>query len=111
MRPIGYSDQRDLGTIWLWLACFLFIHHCLALAGFDLKSRLNAASYIYNPSKPPFDKGGFFLCWYTNAEPRIRLKEPAIAGYLYNPPQTPPFEKEGLVVSLSAYLTEGEEYP
>ena len=41
----------------------------------------------------------------------IRLKEPAIAGYLYNPPQTPPFEKAGLVVSLSAYLTEGEEYP
>ena len=25
--------------------------------------------------------------------------------YVYNPPQTPPFEKEGLVVSLSAYLT------
>ena len=36
------------------------------------------------------------MCWYTNAEPRIRLKEPAIAGYVYNPPQTPPFEKEGL---------------
>ena len=66
----------------------------------DLKSRLNAASYIYNPSKPPFDKGGFFLCLHTNAEPRIRLKEPAIAGYVYNPPQTPPFEKEGLVVNL-----------
>ena len=30
----------------------------------------------------------------------LRLKEPAIAGYAYNPPQTPPFEKEGLVVSL-----------
>ena len=30
---------------------------------------------------------------------------------IYNPPQTPPFEKEGLVVSLSAYLTEGENYP
>ena len=30
----------------------------------------------------------------------LRLKEPAIAGYTYNPPQTPPFEKEGLVVSL-----------
>ena len=30
----------------------------------------------------------------------LRLKEPAIAGYVYNPPQTPPFEKEGLVVSL-----------
>ena len=66
----------------------------------DLKSRLNAATHIYNPSKPPFDKGGFFLCLHTNAEPRIRLKEPAIAGYVYNPPQTPPFEKEGLVVSL-----------
>ena len=38
----------------------------------------------------------------------IRLKEPAIAGYVYNPPQTPPFEKEGLVVSLVAYLTDGE---
>ena len=43
--------------------------------------------------------------------PGLRLKEPAIAGYVYNPPQTPPFEKEGLVVSLSAYLTEGENYP
>ena len=32
--------------------------------------------------------------------PGLRLKEPAIAGYAYNPPQTPPFEKEGLVVSL-----------
>ena len=32
--------------------------------------------------------------------PGLRLKEPAIAGYVYNPPQTPPFEKEGLVVSL-----------
>ena len=43
--------------------------------------------------------------------PGLRLKEPAIAGYVYNPPQTPPFEKEGLVVSLSAYLTCGEYYP
>ena len=43
--------------------------------------------------------------------PGLRLKEPAIAGYAYNPPQTPPFEKEGLVVSLSAYLTAGENYP
>ena len=43
--------------------------------------------------------------------PGLRLKEPAIAGYAYNPPQTPPFEKEGLVVSLSAYLTCGEYYP
>ena len=43
--------------------------------------------------------------------PGLRLKEPAIAGYTYNPPQTPPFEKEGLVVSLSAYLTGGENYP
>ena len=25
----------------------------------------------------------------------IRLKEPAIAGYVYNPPQTPPFDKGG----------------
>ena len=32
--------------------------------------------------------------------PGLLLKEPAIAGYVYNPPQTPPFEKEGLVVSL-----------
>ena len=32
--------------------------------------------------------------------PGLQLKEPAIAGYAYNPPQTPPFEKEGLVVSL-----------
>ena len=30
------------------------------------------------------------------------------ASYIYNPPQTPPFEKEGLVVSLVAYLTCGE---
>jgi hypothetical protein len=28
--------------------------------------------------------------------PGLRLKEPAIAGYVYNPPHTPPFEKEGL---------------
>ena len=28
--------------------------------------------------------------------------------HIYNPPQTPPFEKEGLVVSLVAYLTRGE---
>ena len=42
--------------------------------------------------------------------PGLRLKEPAIAGYAYNPPQTPPFEKEGLVVSLSAYLTKGEPF-
>ena len=42
--------------------------------------------------------------------PGLRLKEPAIAGYAYNPPQTPPFEKEGLVVILSAYLTKGEYY-
>ena len=27
----------------------------------------------------------------------------------YNPPQTPPFEKEGLVVGLLAYLTGGED--
>ena len=40
--------------------------------------------------------------------PELRLKEPAIAGYAYNPPQTPPFEKEGLVVCLLAYLTCGE---
>ena len=39
----------------------------------------------------------------------FRLKEPAIAGYTYNPSK-PPFEKEGLVVSLAAYLTEGENY-
>ena len=32
--------------------------------------------------------------------PGLLLKEPAIAGYVYNLPQTPPFEKEGLVVSL-----------
>ncbi len=38
--------------------------------------------------------------------PGLRLKEPAIAGYVYNPPQTPPFEKEGLVVSL--WLTSPE---
>ena len=38
--------------------------------------------------------------------PGLRLKEPAIAGYIYNPPQTPPFEKEGLVVSL--WLTSPE---
>ena len=68
----------------------------------DLKSRLGG--HIYIPSKPPFEKGGFFLCLHTNAEPRIRPKEPAIAGYVYNPPQTPPFEKEGLVVALWATL-------
>ena len=38
----------------------------------------------------------------------LRLKEPAIAGYVYNPPQTPPFEKEGLCCKPQAYLTEGE---
>ena len=64
---------------------------CVAILG-KLSSRLvtRAATHIYNPSKPPFDKRGFFLCLHTNAEPRIRLKEPAIAGYVYNPPQTPP---------------------
>ena len=38
------------------------------------------------------------------------LPKPLFEGStnVYNPPQTPPFEKEGLVVSLSAYLTEGE---
>ena len=36
--------------------------------------------------------------------PGLRLKEPAIAGYVYNPSK-PPFEKGGFVVSLSAYLT------
>ena len=40
--------------------------------------------------------------------PGLRLKEPAIAGYVYNPPQTPPFEKEGLCCKPLAYLTEGE---
>ena len=39
------------------------------------------------------------MCLYTNAEPGIRLKEPAIAGYVYNPSK-PPFEKGGFVVSL-----------
>jgi hypothetical protein len=42
--------------------------------------------------------------------PGLRLKEPAIAGYTYNPSK-PPFEKGGFVVSLSAYLTAGEYYP
>ena len=37
------------------------------------------------------------FCVYTQMpHPGFRLKEPAIAGYVYNPPQTPPFEKEGL---------------
>ena len=39
----------------------------------------------------------------------MQLKEPAIAGYVYNPSK-PPFEKGGFVVSLAAYLTEGELY-
>ena len=56
----------------------------------DLKSRLNAATHIYNPSKPPFDKGGFFLCLYTNAEPRIRLKEPAGPPLIYTIPPNHP---------------------
>ena len=43
--------------------------------------------------------------------PGLRLKEPAIAGYAYNPPQAPPFEKEGLCCKPAAYLTEGENYP
>ena len=51
--------------------------------------------------------GSAFLCLHQSRT-RIRLKEPAMAGYAYNPPQTPPFEKEGLVVSLSAYLAKGE---
>ena len=37
----------------------------------DLKSRLNAASYIYNPSKPPFEKGGFVVS--------LRLNSPAVS--------------------------------
>ena len=45
--------------------------------------------------------------------PGLGLKEPAIAGYTYNPPQTPPFEKEGLVVALGATLLtqEGHKRP
>ena len=37
--------------------------------------------------------------------PGLRLKEPAIAGYTYNPSK-PPFEKGGFVVSL--WLTSPE---
>ena len=33
----------------------------------------------------------------------LRLKEPAIAGYVYNPSK-PPFEKEGFFVALWATL-------
>ena len=90
----------------------------------DLKSRLNAATHIYNPSKPPFKCASLLfvaavrhnkhvcsaltliatLIWeaflfHKTAEPRIRLKEPAIAGYAYNPSK-PPFEKGGIFVSL-----------
>ena len=47
-----------------------------------------------------------FYVFAQMPNPGFRLKEPAIAApHIYNPPQTPPFEKEGLVVSLSAYLT------
>ena len=42
--------------------------------------------------------GSAFLCLYTNAEPWIRLKEPAIAGYAYNPPQTPTLKRRGLLL-------------
>ena len=46
-----------------------------------------------------------FFCVYT-AMPSpnsIRLKEPAIAGYVYNPSK-PPFEKGGFFVALWATL-------
>ena len=50
---------------------------CEAILG-KLSSYSSLYHYIYNPSKPLFEGS-------TN---------------IYNPPQTPPFEKEGLVVSL-----------
>ena len=49
-----------------------------------------------------------FYVFTQMPNPGLRLKEPAIAGYVYNPPQTPPFEKEGLCCKPLAYLTEGE---
>ena len=39
------------------------------------------------------------MCLYTKPNPGLRLKEPANAGYAYNPSK-PPFEKGGFVVSL-----------
>ena len=48
--------------------------------------------------------------YFIKPSRKLDLKSRLIAGYVYNPPQTPPFEKEGLVVSLSAYLTCGERY-
>ena len=41
---------------------------------------------------------------------RSSLEEVTTTIHIYNPPHTPPFEKEGLVVILSAYLTKGEYY-
>ena len=40
----------------------------------DLKSRLNAATYTYNPSKPPFDKGGIFCDYTQMPNPGFDLK-------------------------------------
>ena len=42
--------------------------------------------------------GGFLLCLHTNAEPMIRLKELAIDGYVYNPPQTHPLKRRDLLL-------------
>jgi hypothetical protein len=43
-----------------------------------------------------------------NSLESFRLKESPFGDYIYNPPQTPPFEKEGLVVSLRLTSPGGE---
>ena len=47
----------------------------------------------------PNPKGFGFFCVYTQMpNPGIRLKESAIAAtYIYNPPQTPPLIRRGLL--------------
>ena len=46
------------------------MHVCKAELTSALKSRLFAASYIYNPSKSPFDKGDLWLFCEQPAEGR-----------------------------------------
>ena len=49
--------------------------------------------------------GSAFLCLHQSRT-RIRLKEPAIAGYTYNPSK-PPFEKSDFRVKQETQETQG----
>ena len=74
----------------------------------DLKSRLNAATHIYNPSKPPFDKGGFFCVDTQMPNPGFDLKSRLNAApHIYNPSK-PLLWKGGACCKSAIYLTCGE---